>query len=575
MNSALRISWPLIKVASFIIIPFIVGCSTTAHREKADDAVSKIVAEVEEQLFGKPSDFSIKTAYTDRNPNDISVDEIFDDRDRNSRNVLFIDDAIEMAVNQNRQYQREKENLYLTALTLTGERYEFSPQFFAGSTGSRNRRANGEKTETIDSNAGVGQLFTTGANVSVSIANDVLKFLTGDSRKSATSVLSFSVFQPLLRGAGREAAAERLTQAERNVIYAIRDFSHFQNQFEIDIVIDYFRLLQQKDTIFNEYNNYQSRIVATKYLRARSVDREKALDVNQAEQAELSARNRYINAIVRYKNSLDQFKITLGLPQTVDLQLQDEEIELLQANGLIIHNINTRMGFQLSVDHRLPLLNAIDQFEDAQRKVRIAANNLKADLGIFANASVDSEAPRNYNHFDFDEVRTSVGIQLDLPIDRLRERNNYRASLIRFESELRALGLTLDSLRSQIDENLRELERLDQNYQIQTNAVELAVKQVAGAQLSIESGKAIYRDLEEAQDDLIAAQNAQTAALVDYLEARLNLLLELGILNTDTTRFWLKESSKVKLPAGIDSATESSTISADGTVITPDQLFAQ
>ncbi|MDA1069123.1 MAG: TolC family protein [Verrucomicrobia bacterium] len=575
MNSALRISWPLPKVASFMFLIVLSGCSTTAHRKKADDAVLKIVAEVEEQLFGKTSNFSIETSYTNRKPDDISVDEIFDDRERNSRTVLFIDDAIKMAVTQNRQYQREKENLYLSALTLTGERHEFTPQFFAGATGSRNRRANGERNETIDSNAGVGQFLTTGANVSVSIANDVLRFLTGDSRKSASSVLSFSVFQPLLRGAGREAAAERLTQAERNVIYAIRDFSHFQNQFEIDIVIDYFRLLQQKDTIFNEYNNYQSRIVATKYLRARSVDREKALDVNQAEQAELSARNRYINAIVRYKNSLDQFKITLGLPQTVDLQLQDEEIELLQANGLIIHNINTRMGFQLSVDHRLPLLNAIDQFEDVQRKVRIAANNLKADLGIFANASVDSEAPRNYNHFDFDEVRTSVGIQLDLPIDRLRERNNYRASLIRFESELRALGLTLDSLRSQIDENLRELERLDQNYQIQTNAVELAVKQVAGAQLSIESGKAIYRDLEEAQDDLIAAQNAQTAALVDYLEARLNLLLELGILNTDTTRFWLKESSKVKLPAGIYSATESSTISADGTVITPDQLFAQ
>ena len=575
MRSALRISWPLSRVASFTFLIILSGCSTTVHRKKADNAVLKIVAEVEEELFGKTSDFSIETAYTGRKPDEISVEEIFEDRERNSRTILLIDEAIEMAVNQNRQYQREKENLYLTALTLTGERHEFSPQFFAGATGSRNRRANGERTESTDTNVGVGQLLTTGANVSVSIANDVLRFMTGDPRKSAVSALSFSVFQPLLRGAGREAAAERLTQAERNVIYAIRDFSHYQNQFEIDIVIDYFRLLQQKDTIFNEYNNYQSRIVATSYLRARSVDREKALDVNQAEQAELSARNRYINAIVRYKNSLDQFKITLGLPQTVDLQLQDEEISLLQDNGLIVHYINTQLGFQLSVDHRLLLLNAIDQFEDAQRKVRVAANDLKADLGIFATASVDSETPTNYNHFDFDEVRTSVGIQLDLPLDRLRERNNYRATLIRFESELRDLGLTLDDLRSLIDENLRELERLNQNYQIQTNAVELAVKQVAGAQLSIESGKAIYRDLEEAQDDLIAAQNAQTAALVDYLEARLKLLLELGILNTDSKQFWLNEASKVRLPIGIDGATEGSTISADGDVITPDQLFVQ
>lgn len=575
MNSALRNSWPLFIVASSPFLMLWTGCSTTAHKQRADDSVLRIVTEVEEQIFGKASDFSIETAYSGRDPDDISVEEIFEDRDSKSRRIIGIDEALNLAVSQNRQYQSEKENLYLTALTLTGERYEFSPKFFAGSTGSRNRNSDGERTETADSQAGVGYLLTTGANVSVNIANDVLRYLTGDPRRSAASALSFSVFQPLLRGAGKEAAAERLTQAERNVIYAIRDFTHFQSDFSTAIVMDYFRLLQQKDTIVNEYNNYQSRIEATRYLRARAVDREKALDVNQAEQAELSARNRYINAIVRYKNSLDQFKITLGLPQTVDLQLQDEEMALLQDKGLILYTIDTKSAFEVSVNNRLPLLNSIDEFEDAKRKTRVAANRLKMDLGIFATASIDSEGPTNYDQFDFDQVRSSVGIQLDLPIDRLRERNAYRASLIRFEAELRDLGLTLDDLRSLIDENLRELERLHQNFLIQTNAVNLAEKQVAGARLSIESGNAIYRDLEEAQDDLIAAQNAQTAALVDYLESRLRLLFELGTLNTDTNRFWLTEASRVSLNSGIANPPGTSTISEDGEVITPQQLFGQ
>ncbi len=575
MNSALRNSWPLIIVASSPFLMVWTGCSTTAHRERADDAVYKIVADVEEQIFGEASDFTITTPYTERNPDDISVEEIFKDRNLTARRIIGIDEAIYLAVSQNRQYQSEKENLYLTTLTFTGERYEFSPQLFAGATGSRNRATDGERSEGVDSRAGVGQLLTTGANVSVNIANDVLRYLTGDPRRTAASTLSFSIFQPLLRGAGREAAAERLTQAERNVIYAIRDFSYFQSQFASDVVIDYFRLLQQKDTIFNEYNNYQSRIEATRYLRARAVDREKALDVNQAEQAELAAKNRYINAIVRYRNSLDQFKITLGLPQTIDLQLKDEEMKLLQDRGLVLTSINTPHAFAISVDNRLPLLNAIDVYEDAQRRVRVAANRLKMDLGIFATASVDSEPPTNYDEFDFDEIRSSVGIQLDLQIDRLRERNAYLASLIRFEAELRDLSLTLDDLRSLIDENLRELERLHQNYLIQTNAVKLAEKQVAGARLSIESGNAIYRDLEEAQDDLIAAQNAQTAALVDYLESRLSLLQELGVLKSDTNRFWLSDASRVSLDSGLDERSNTATISEEGEVITPQQLFGQ
>ncbi|MCZ6674844.1 MAG: TolC family protein [Verrucomicrobia bacterium] len=551
------------------------GCSTTAHREKADDAVYKIIAQVEEDIFGSASDFSIDTPYSGRDPADISVDEIFAEREGRVRKIINIDDAIDLGVIQNRQYQSQKEQLYLTTLSLTGEQYAFNPQFFAGSTVVRTRSADGEKSESANSDFGVGQLLTTGANISINIANDLLHFLTGDPRKSATSTLSFSVFQPLLRGAGRTVAAERLTQAERDVIYSIRDFSHFQNEFTTDITIDYFRLLQQKDTIYNEYNNYQSRIAATRYLRARSVDREKALDVNQAEQAELSAKNRYINAIVSYKNSLDRFKITLGLPQTVDLQLADEEMENLQEAGLILLAPDTEQAFRIALEHRLPLLNAIDQFEDAQRKVKVAANQLKADLGIFATASVDSEEPINYNQFDFDRVRSTVGIQIDLPLDRLRERNSYRAALIRFESELRSLGLTLDDLRSSIDGSLRELERLKQNYEIQTNAVILAEKQVTGAQLSIESGNAIYRDLEEAQDDLIAAQNAQTAGLVDYLESRLNLLLDLGILNTETNQYWLTQASSINLPSGIGTNSISSTISPDGEVITPEQLFSQ
>ncbi len=565
-------------LAFTVCVPLLIlwlGCSTTARRKKADKAVYKIVAQVEEDIFGSASDFSIDTPHSRRKPADVSVDEIFAEREGRVRKAIKIDDAIDLGVLQNRQYQTQKEQLYLTALSLTGERYAFSPQFFARTTAARDRSADGDESESANSELGVGQLLITGANISVNIANDLLRFLTGDPRKSASSTLSFSVFQPLLRGAGRRVAAERLTQAERNVIYSIRDFSHFQIEFTKDVTIDYFRLLQQKDTIYNEFNNYQSRIAATRHLRARSVDREKALDVNQAEQAELSSKNRYINAIVRYRNSLDQFKITLGLPQTVDLQLLDEEMESLQEVGLILLSSNAEQAFKIAVEHRLPLLNAIDQFEDAQRKVRVAANGLKTDLGVLATASVDSEEPLNYDQFDFDKVRSRVGIQLGLPLDRLRERNSYRAALIGFESELRSLGLTLDDLRSSIGESLRELERLKQNYEIQTNAVILAGKQVKGARLSIESGNAIYRDLEEAQDDLIAAQNAQTAGLVDYLESRLSLLLEIGILNTETNRYWLTQASSISLPTGTGTQSISSTISPDGEVITPEQLFSR
>lgn len=569
MRPVCKALWPSACALAMFILS---GCTTRDYREAADHDVYRIVEQVEQELFGKSSEFSIETPYTNRDPSGISVADVFADRDRDMKVVLDIDQAINVAIRKSREYQTAKEDLYLTALTLTGEQYAFSPQFFAGATGTRERYKDGERAETLSSDGGIDQLIKTGTSISVSIANDVLQYLTGDPRKTAISTLRFSAFQPLLRGRDREVIAERLTQAERDVIYAVRNFSHFQNQFSKDIVIAYFRLLEQKSNVINSYNDYQSRTVTTRYLQARSVDREKALSVNQSEQAQLSSRNRYINAIVRYRNSLDNFKITLGLPQTVDLKLRDESMEELKQAGLILYNLQPAEAFSIAVDHRLPLLNVIDQYEDRQRKVRVAADALKAQLGIAAIASLDSDEPTDYDRFNSDRVRTTLRLTLDLPIDRLRERNSYRSAFIRFESELRRLGRTLDQLRSLIDSSLRELDRLKENYQIQTNAVLLAEEQVKGALLSIESGKAIFRDLEEAQDDLIQAQAAQTAALVDYLEARLDLLLDLGILDTGISGFWLSAATRYPLER-IDSADGESSMILNEKVITPEELF--
>ena len=100
---------------------------------------------------------------------------------------------------------------------------------------------------------GVSQLFKTGGRLSVSLANDLLRYFIGKpagvARNSAIDTISVDLAQPLLRGFGRnDPNVENLTQAERNVVYAIRSYSQYQNQFAVNIVNDYFSLLGQKDS---------------------------------------------------------------------------------------------------------------------------------------------------------------------------------------------------------------------------------------------------------------------------------------------------------------------------------------
>ena len=485
------------------------GCTAKHYRRAADKEVYTILQEAEQQVFGRTNVISIDTEWSERPPEEISPEELVRDRSQGGERYLTLEEALALGVYNSRRYQAEKERLYLTALTLSGERYNFGPQLFATTTANYDRTSDGERFGSVNSRIGVNQLLKSGGQVGATIANDLLRYYTGDPRRSAVSVLSVNLFQPLLRGFGKyNPAVESLTQAERNLVYAVRNFSFFQDSFAVEIVNDYFDLLAQQDIVRNRYTNYLSRVQATRRLEARAVDRESSINVDQSRQAELSAKNNYINTVASYLNSLDAFKITLGLPIDERVHLDETPLQKLAERGLIPISLPTDLAYELAVSRQLVILNAIDAFEDAKRKIKVAVNQLLPDLNIFADASLDSERPTDYTEFDPDDIRAGVGVELDLPIDRLRERNQYRATLISFEAELRDLTLTLDNLKQSIQRGLRDLEQRRQTFIIQQNALEVANRRVNAASQSVEAGRAEVRDLIEAQDAQVAAQNA-------------------------------------------------------------------
>jgi hypothetical protein len=55
------------------------------------------------------------------------------------------------------------------------------------------------------------------------------------------------------------------------------------------------------------------------------------------------------------------------------------------------------------------------------------------------------------------------------------------------------------------------------------------------------ASRALVRDVREAQDALIVAQNQLTDSIVIYLDNRMQLLYDIGVLTTSTDRFWLKD----------------------------------
>lgn len=559
-------------VASLLLLP---GCSTSQQRQYADKHAYRIVQQVETRVLGHTNAFNIDTPYSARKPQEIQPTELIEDRLRTDRRVLTLEAAIDLAVKNSREYQKAKEDLYTAALDLSNTRYAIGGRVTPASvtTASLNRDSSGQRSAEVTTETGVtiSRLFQTGGRLTVNLLNSVMLYYTGRPELSFSKV-SGSLVQPLLRGFGRNnREVETLTQKERNMVYAVRTFSLYQDEFTLGIVNDYFRLLQQKDTIRNRYTNYLGRVQSTKRLEARAADRERLSDVDQARQAELTAKNNYVDVVARYKASLDQFNITLGRPLGEKLLLDDQALDEMEQTGLVPAPLDATVAYRLAVQRQFQILNYIDQFEDSKRTVRIAADQLKPGLTLTGDASLESDAPADYTRFDPNKVSAGVGLQLDLPLDRLPRANTYRAALVKFEFDLRTFSRRLDDLKNSIETGLRTLEQRRQNYEIQKNALILANRRVTSTTLLLEAGRAEVRDLVDAQDAQIAAQNAVTSALVDYQETRLQLMLDIGALKTEPPKFWLQDHLAAFLPGGSPVPTQPKQ--AEQAVLPPEDYF--
>ena len=548
------------------------GCTSKHYAKRADKEVYRIIAQKEAAIFGRTNEFTIDTKYSGIDPYELKAQHIISERLETGDKLLTLPDALEVAVQNSREYQLNKERLYLTALTLTGNRYGFGPQFVGQSVGTATRDTAADISGSVDTTARATQLLRTGGRLTATLANGLFKYFTGAPQKEAISVVSLDFVQPLLRGAWAKVAAENLTQAERNVVYEVRSYSQFQKSFAVGIVSSYYRILREKDTVRNQYSNYLRLKASAERSAAYAVDRGSPSQADQARQSELQARRAYISAVKRYQDVVNDFKLTLGIPVGMELKFDDAALKDIREVGLLPLEFDQVIGYQVAVTNQLEVLNAIDQFEDTQRKIRVAASGLKPGLNFFASADLQSEGKLDYTKFDIDKVRVESGLNLDLPIDRLLERNAYRTALVNFEARIRTLSLELDDLRRDISEALRNLTQLQQSYELQQIELKLADRRVEREELLLKAGRSQIRDLLEAQDARIRSQNGVTQTLVDYHIARLNLLLRIGVLNTDTQRFWIAEHP---LPGEAANTKPMAVKPVAGTepLVTPEELF--
>ncbi|MBV6497988.1 MAG: hypothetical protein CJBNEKGG_00202 [Prosthecobacter sp.] len=451
--------------------------------------------------------------------------------------VLTLPDALNFAVHRNRVYLGRKERVYLSALALTETRQQYGP--VASASGStrfsevqvHNRVNDFVRTSALtnDGSFGLDYLMKTGARLALDLTTDFTRFFTGGVNSLGNSRTAVTLSQPLLSGAGVLAAAEPLRQDERDVLYEVRDFTQYRKSFTVDIARTFLRALLAREQARNRYVAYKAslgslereRELAAANLRSQS-------QLKQIEQGSITYERQWITAIRSYEEALDDLKISLGLPVTEKLVLDSSELkrlEVIDPKGSLDQMID------VALTTRLDIFNARDRLYDAERKVKIAHQStlptVDALAGYQAGTPTGGSQGLSINHR---QRQIYGGLDIDLNLNTLPERNDLRAAQIVEQASRRALDLAEEELRSTIRSDWRALNVARQQYDLALKGLELSQKRLEIEEALMAEGQGTARDIVESQDRLIVARDLVISTLIDHNLARLQLWADMGVL---------------------------------------------
>lgn len=593
--------------APTLLLAGIAGClSAQGHREKADRSAASIIGEKQQEVYGHPEPFTIdrpsetfrqkillaqglpytgSESYTaaklepvphwpeEGYPYEKLPPEETEAPWEADTYTLSLTDALKIGAKNSRDYQTQKEAIFLAALDVDVERNNFKTLFFSTISGGGQADTSPGGPDGVEGSAEANatKLLKSGALLAGTIAIDLAKLLTGTKDFALGLFGDASITIPLLRGAGAFVVTEPLTQAERNTVYAIRDFEHFKKTYAVQVATGYLEVLRRQDEVVNAASNYRNLIVLTRRTRALAqTGRLPGVQEDQARQEELRARDQWITSQQAYEARLDAFKATLGLPPDARIDLKREQLdelierakrfvaaegpaptELPSAEAPVVlpppspeggpYEMQEPVAIRVALDNRQDLLVARGQIVDAQRSVAVAADALLA--GLTLQGSVTSGARRGVTTADLsdsnlDDLVYSASALLDLPLERTPERDAYRATFITLEQAVRSFQQLEDEVKLQVRQSLRDLLEARETVLIQEQAVKLATDRVASTFMVLQAGRGEVRDVLDAQESLLEAQNALTAAMIRYRISELAIQRDMGVLEVDAEGLW-------------------------------------
>lgn len=496
---------------------------------------------------------------------------------------LNAESSVQIALLHSPDYQRQLEQLYLSALDVTSQRFQFDTQFFTGA-GSNFRTSNqrfgavrdGDTSFDLTNDASMSRRFATGADLLVNFANEVVWNLSGPNTTAASTVLDFTLLQPLLREGGRDQVLELLTLAERRLLANVRNFERYRRGFYLEIVTGrnndssvsrtggtfaantgaftgfdsgfanlgggggggvpqaggFFGLLQDQLQIRNLEENIarlgENLVILENTLiellttipdDPEAIIRQR-LQIAQARSALLSSQSSLVARRVGFQNSVDSFLRDLGLPPYLCVQIKDPALERFE---LIDRKLRNRREQLIAV--------------------RVAVGNLNVEILEVSERGINETSGKTQTELAWNDQTIALIEQLHDSMQPLSKfvRELTGDDLPRIQEDLDTLAGQIPERRSQT-KSLLELYRAEQDNVCSLLGVETVDESIFDLQPILELGEELGEQFEEISGRL---NDYQTS--VDQLNNRIEKFLASGPGTTNQAEISVKIREEVIL----------------------------
>ena len=461
-------------------------------------------------------------------------------RDDNGTVVLDKDAAVQLALIHSRDYQWELEELYLSALDVTYERFRFLCQFYGGQstffTADGRERGGGESQSILDlkinppaTQATMRRHLATGGELLVGMANSLVWQFAGPDDYSGVTLLDFSLVQPLLRLGGRAYAMQWLTDAERTLLANIRQMERFRRGFYAEIVAGinpgrslsrggmgltstgmsstpgpggFLALLERQVRIGNQRANVVALKSSYEQLEATFMAGrlESRYQVDLARQAFFDAQTTLLRIMVDYQNQLGVYKITMGLPPDLDVRIEDPLLErfnliapALTATG---EKIAALLGQLRDPDHPVPA-DLLETVSAVRRECLAHLDTVEQDVKVLNDAVPMRRA-------NLRRLSTREEFKRGDADPMLYDMEAFDKRVAMVNEEFPALVEKLKTLLAELD-----------SFRLDTSSSELRTAVPSEAEVSQKAHEAILgqtasdAELARKADEAVAAQNAR------------------------------------------------------------------